>query len=75
MMLDGWTSLACDPYLGVTVHWVHSAPESPTTWLLCTLLLPFWEAKGSHSGDNMAKIIMGVKGFTPFMPDLGRFGW
>jgi hypothetical protein len=42
------------------VHWVHSAPESPTEWLLRTLLLVFREVHGNHSGDNMAKIVMGI---------------
>jgi hypothetical protein len=39
--LNGWSSLAHDPYLGVTAHWVHNPLESPTEWLLCTLLLTF----------------------------------
>ena len=59
-MLDGWSSLARDPYLGVTVHWVHSTPESPTEWSLRTLLLAFREVKGNHSGDNLAKIVMEI---------------
>jgi hypothetical protein len=60
-MLDGWSSLSsCNPYLGVTVHWVHSAPESPTEWSLRTLLLAFWEVQGNHSGDNLAKIVLGI---------------
>ena len=57
MTLDGWSSLACDLYLGVTVHWVHSMPESLTEWSLCTLLLAFQEVKGNHSGENLANIV------------------
>ena len=60
MTLDGWSSLARDPYLGVTVHWVHSMPESPTEWSLRTLLLAFQEVKGNHSGENLAKIVMEI---------------
>jgi len=59
-MLDGWSSLARDPYLGVTVHWVHSTLETPTEWSLRTLLLAFREVKGNHSGDNLTKIIMEI---------------
>jgi hypothetical protein len=58
--LDGWSSLARDPYLGVTVHWVHSRPETPTEWSLRTLLLAFREVKGNHSGENLAKIVMEI---------------
>ena len=60
MTLDGWSFLAHDPYLGVTVHWVHSMPESPTEWSLHTLLLAFREVKGNHSGENLAKIVMEI---------------
>lgn len=60
MTLDGWSSLARDPYLGVTVHWVHSAPESPTEWSLRTLLLAFREVKGNHSGENLANLVMEI---------------
>jgi len=56
--LDGWSSPACDPYLGVTVHWIHSTQESPMEWSLCTLLLAFQEVKGNHSGKNLAKVVM-----------------
>ena len=59
-MLDGWSSLARDPYLGVTVHWVHSTPESPMEWSLHTLLLTFREVEGNHSGNNLAKIMMEI---------------
>ena len=45
-------------YLGVSVHWVHSMPESPTEWSLHTLLLAFQEVKGNHSGETLAKIVM-----------------
>ncbi|KAN0130476.1 Ribonuclease H-like domain containing protein [Lactarius tabidus] len=58
--LDGWSSLAHDPYLGVTVHWVHSTPEFPSKWSLCTLLLAFWEVKGNHSSENLAKLVMEI---------------
>lgn len=60
MTLDGWSSLARDPYLGVTVHWVHSTNESPTSWSLRTMLLAFQEVKGNHSGENLAKVFMGI---------------
>ena len=60
MTLDGWSSLARDPYLGVTVHWVHSTPESPTEWTLRTLLLAFREIKGNHSGANLASVVMEI---------------
>ncbi|KAN0138441.1 Ribonuclease H-like domain containing protein [Lactarius tabidus] len=58
--LDGWSSLTRDPYLGVTVHWVHSSPETPSEWSLRTLLLAFREVKGNHSGENLAKIVMEI---------------
>ena len=58
--LDGWSSLACDPYLGVTVHWVHNPEESPTEWSLCTLLLAFREVQGNHSGANLSKVVMEI---------------
>jgi hypothetical protein len=58
--LDGWSSLARDPYLGVTIHWVHSKPESPSEWSLRTLLLTFHKVKGNHSGDNLAKLVMEI---------------
>ena len=60
MTLDGWSSLARDPYLGVTIHWVHSTLESLTKWSLRTMLLAFWEVKGNHSGDNLAKLVMEI---------------
>ena len=60
MTLDGWSSLARDPYLGVTVHWVHSSPEAPTDWSLRTLLLAFREVKGNHSGQNLANLVMEI---------------
>ena len=59
-MLDSWSSLAHDPYLGVTIHWVHSTPDSPNDWSLCMLLLAFCEVKGNHSGDNLAKLVMEI---------------
>jgi hypothetical protein len=58
--LDGWSSPARDPYLGVTVHWVHSTQESPTEWSLRTLLLAFREVKGNHRGENLAKVVMEI---------------
>jgi hypothetical protein len=58
--LDGWSSLACDLYLGVTVHWVHNTPDSCTEWSLCTLLLTFQEVKGNHSGANLARLVMQI---------------
>jgi hypothetical protein len=58
--LDGWSSLARDPYLGVTVHWVHSTKQSPTDWTLRTLLLAFRKIKGNHGGDNLAKLVMEI---------------
>jgi hypothetical protein len=58
--LDGWSSLARDPYLGVTVHWVHNPVESPTEWSLRTLLLAFREVKGNHSGANLARLVMEI---------------
>jgi hypothetical protein len=59
-MLDGWSSLAHDLYLGVTVHWVHSTPASPTKWSLHSLLLVFWEVNGNHSGENLAKLMIEI---------------
>jgi hypothetical protein len=86
--LDGWSSLARDPYLGVTVHWVHSTPDSPNDWSLRTLLLAFCEVKGNHSGDNLAKLVMeiinevGLKSKeciaffeTPIQTDMNQIGW
>ena len=58
--LDGWSSLARDPYLGVTVHWVHNPVESPTEWSLRTMLLAFREVKGNHSGANLCKVVMEI---------------
>ena len=58
--MDGWSSLARDPYLGVTIHWVHSTPISPNDWSLCMLLLAFCEVKGNHSRDNLAKRVMEI---------------
>ena len=58
--LDGWSSLAHDPYLGVTVHWVHNPVESPTEWSLRTMLLTFQEVKGNHSGANLSKVVMEI---------------
>jgi hypothetical protein len=60
MTLDGWSSLARDPYLGVTVHWVHSTPDAPTKWSLRMLLLAFQEIKGNHSGENLARVVMEI---------------
>ena len=57
MTLDTWSSPARDPYLGITVHWVHSTKESPTEWSLRMFLLAFWEVKGNHSGENLAKAV------------------
>jgi hypothetical protein len=86
--LDGWSSLARDPYLGVTVHWVHSTPNSPNNWSLRTLLLAFCEVKGNHSRDNLAKLVMeiinevGLKSKeciaffeTPIQTDMNQIGW
>jgi hypothetical protein len=58
--LDGWSLLAPDPYLRLTVHWVHSAPGTPTDWSLQSLLLAFHEVKGNHSGQNLANIVMEI---------------
>jgi hypothetical protein len=60
MTLDGWSSLACDPYLRVTVHWVHSSLETPSEWSLCTLLLAFQEARVTIVEKNLAKIVMEI---------------
>ena len=56
--LDDWSSLARDPYL--SLHWVHSTPETPAEWSLWTLLLAFCEAKGSHRSENLAKVLMEI---------------
>ncbi len=42
------------------MHWVHSTQESPTEWSLRMLLLAFWEVKGNHSSENLARVVMEI---------------
>lgn len=57
---DAWVSKAYDPYLAITVHYIHASPEKPNDWELKTDVLGFTELEGNHSGANIASIILKV---------------
>lgn len=59
-MFDAWTSAACDPYLAVTAHYVHSNASTPNDRELHSKVLGYTEINGNHSGANMAAVILRI---------------
>jgi hypothetical protein len=55
---DSWTSLAGDPFLSVTAHYIDAMDNNPQKWDLKTEQLAFTPIRGDHSGANIAKILV-----------------
>jgi hypothetical protein len=58
MMFDSWTSLAGDPFLSVTAHYIDAMDDNPQNWELKTEQLTFTPIHGDHSGANIANILV-----------------
>ena len=55
---DTWTSDASDPYLSVTGHYISSPEGRPDIWELRSEQLAFTHFEGTHSGANMADVLI-----------------
>jgi hypothetical protein len=58
MTFDSWTSLAGDPFLFITAHYIDAADDNPQKWELKTEQLTFTPIRGDHSGANIASILV-----------------
>jgi hypothetical protein len=58
MTFDSWTSLAGDPFLSVTAHYIDATNDNPQKWELKTEQLAFTPIHGDHSGANIASILI-----------------
>ena len=58
MTFDSWTSIAGDPFLSITAHYVDVPKDNPQKWELRTEQLAFTPIRGNHSGANLAKILI-----------------
>lgn len=52
--IDGWTSIACKSYYGITCHFIDEH------WQLQSLTIDFVPSHGHHSGYDIATIFFGV---------------
>jgi hypothetical protein len=58
LTFDTWTSEAQDPYLSVTGHYISSPEGRPQVWELRSEQLAFTHFEGTHSGANMANVLI-----------------
>lgn len=58
--LDIWTKRRGEPFLSLTVHYISVDPKNPLLWKLETDQIGFEHAPGSHTGKNIAKLIVKV---------------
>ena len=58
MTFDSWTSIAGDPFLSITAHYIDSLEDNPQKWELRSEQLAFTPIRGNHSGENIAKILI-----------------
>lgn len=48
--IDGWSSIGCKSYYGITAHFIDQE------WKMQSLVLDFVESRGAHTGRDIAKI-------------------
>lgn len=59
MTTDAWSNTNLTSFLGVTAHYIVREAGSGRL-LLRSGLLAFRHIKGSHTGENLAKILFGI---------------
>src|SRR4051794_26557918 len=60
MTFDSWTSQSGDPFLSVTGHYINAPIDKSEKWALKSEQLTFEPIKGDHSGENIARILIGT---------------
>lgn len=58
-MTDAWSTANLTSFLGVTAHYIMREGGN-NCLVLWSGLLAFWHIKGSHTGENLARILFGI---------------
>ena len=54
LTLDAWTSKNQIPFLGVTAHWIDE------NWNFNQITLEFHHLEGSHTGENLSRVLVNI---------------